>query len=181
MRRRSAIFLDRDGVLIRAYARDGVPHPPSCMEGVEILPGVPEALGMLAANGFTLLVVTNQPDVARGTQDRSVVEEINAALLRHLPLDGLYTCFHDTADRCACRKPKPGLLLKGAAEHQVDLKNSFMIGDRGSDIAAGAAAGCQTVLLKRPYSDCDRIHPDFIVTDIMSAADVVLGAPLVVP
>ena len=181
MRRRSAIFLDRDGVLIRTYVREGVPHPPQCMDEVEILPGVPEALGMLAANGFTLLVVTNQPDVARGTQQRAVVEEINAALLRHLPLDGLYTCYHDTTDRCACRKPKPGLLLKAAAEHQIDLKSSFMIGDRGSDIAAGAAAGCRTILIKRSYSDCGRVTPDFTVNDLMAAGDAVLSAPMAIP
>jgi D-glycero-D-manno-heptose 1,7-bisphosphate phosphatase len=169
-----AIFLDRDGVLIRAFVRDGIPHPPSCVEETEILPGVPEALGMLASDGFALLVVTNQPDVARGTQSRQRVEAINACLMNHLPIDRIYTCYHDDADRCACRKPAPGMLLTAAAEHDIDLSASFIVGDRGSDVVAGAVAGCRTFLLARPYSHCNQIKPDHEVADLMEAAEVLL-------
>lgn len=172
---RRAMFLDRDGVLIRTFVREGVAHPPDTMDELEILPGVPEALGMLAANDYLLVVATNQPDVARGTQTRDAVEEMNAALTRHLPLDAIYVCFHDAGDHCACRKPAPGLLIKAAQKHGIDLNQSFMIGDRGSDVLAGNSAGCRTFLVDRPYSRCDRIKPDFKVADLMEAAQIVLA------
>ena len=156
---RRAVFLDRDGVLIRTDVRDGIPHPPESLNEVEILPGVPEALTVLHERGFILLVVTNQPDVARGTQSRNVVEAINNQLRQQLPLDGVYVCYHDNADRCDCRKPSPGMLLKAAAEHDIDLRASFMVGDRGSDIAAGNAAGCRPFSSIAPTADAIRLNP----------------------
>lgn len=174
MTERRAIFLDRDGVLIRTFVRDGVPHPPSSLDEVEILLGVPAALAALKQRGFLLLVVTNQPDVARGSQSRARVDAINARLARELPLDGVYVCYHDTPDRCGCRKPAPGLLLDAAAEHGVDLADSYMAGDRASDIAAGQAAGCRTILLRHPYSGSCHIKPTFEVADLVEAAHCVL-------
>ena len=174
---RRAVFLDRDGVLIRTSVRDGVPHPPQNLAEVEILPGVAEALSRLAKLGFLLPVITNQPDVARATQTREMVEAINAMLAVALPVTGFYTCYHDNADRCACRKPAPGMLLRAAVEWGIDLESSFMVGDRGSDIEAGQAAGCRTVLIERPYSRCDRIKPDLKVADLLEAARLVTGLP----
>src|SRR4051812_30433549 len=104
---RPAVFLDRDGVINRTTVRDGVPHPPNSVEEVELLPGVADALGRLAAAGLPLIVVTNQPDVARGAQTREEVERINHFLASRLPLTAVYVCYHDNADRCECRKPKP--------------------------------------------------------------------------
>ena len=118
---RRAVFLDRDGVLNRAVVRDRKPYPPSAVEDLELLPGVPAALERLRRLGFLLLVVTNQPDVARGDQSRAVVDALNAALARRLPLDDVLVCFHDDADACDCRKPLPGLLLHGARRYRVDL------------------------------------------------------------
>jgi D-glycero-D-manno-heptose 1,7-bisphosphate phosphatase len=171
---RRAIFLDRDGVLIRTFVSEGVPHPPRDLSQVSILPGVKEALLGLREHHFRLLVVTNQPDVARGTQSRQTVEQINDYLMEHLALDGIYTCYHDTPDRCECRKPRPGMLVRGAAEHDVKLSDSFMVGDRGSDIAAGLAAGCKTILIDRPYSRCDPVKPHFKAADLREAAQIVL-------
>ena len=165
-----AVFLDRDGVLIRTIVRDGIPHPPQSLREVEILPEVPRALALLREGGFILIVVTNQPDVARGTQTRETVEQINDHLRDQLPLDGVYVCYHDNSDRCACRKPAPGMLLKAAAEHGVDLAASFMVGDRASDIAAGAAAGCRTFLIDRSYSRCDPVKPTFKAADLLEVA-----------
>jgi D-glycero-D-manno-heptose 1,7-bisphosphate phosphatase len=170
----SAVFLDRDGVLIQTFVCDGVPHPPQDLTEVQVIAGVKEALLLLRENGFRLLVVTNQPDVARGMQSRRVVEQINNFLMDQLPLDGIYTCYHDTPDQCDCRKPKPGMLLRAAAEHNVKLSDSFMVGDRGSDIAAGLAAGCQTILIDRPYSRCDPLKPHHKAADLREAAQVVL-------
>ena len=167
---RRAVFLDRDGVLNGGVVRQGKPHPPGSVSEVEILPGVPEACRELAGAGLLLIGATNQPDVARGTQFREEVLRINQQLLRSLPLLEIRTCFHDDADGCACRKPKPGLLLDAAREHDVDLAKSFMVGDRWSDVAAGAAAGCLTFLITAPYNERARCPPDYDVADLKEAA-----------
>jgi D-glycero-D-manno-heptose 1,7-bisphosphate phosphatase len=174
--RRPAVFLDRDGVLNRTTVRDGTPYPPNRIEELEVLPGVSEALNRLATRQLALIVVTNQPDVARGTQTRAAVEQINARLANELPmLTAFYVCYHDNADGCTCRKPGPGMLLQAADDHHIDLSRSFMVGDRWSDIVAGAAAGCKTFLLDVPYSQCNRCTPDHVVADLTEAAERILS------
>jgi D-glycero-D-manno-heptose 1,7-bisphosphate phosphatase len=148
-----AVFLDRDGVLNRAIIRGGRPHPPANLGELEILPDVPGALAALKECGFLLLVVTNQPDVARGSQQRAVVESIHEALRTVLPIDDFFVCFHDDRDACGCRKPKPGLLLQAAAKYGLELKSSYLIGDRWRDIEAGQAAGCATLWIDRGYAE----------------------------
>jgi len=143
-----AVFLDRDGVINRAVLRAGLPHPPQSVQDLEILPGVHEALTVLRSAGFRLVVVTNQPDVARGVQTQARVEAIHGFLLRTLPLDGVKVCFHDDADRCSCRKPAPGMILEAARELDVDLARSYMVGDRWRDIEAGERAGTTTILIE---------------------------------
>jgi D-glycero-D-manno-heptose 1,7-bisphosphate phosphatase len=172
---RPAVFLDRDGVLNRALVRDGVPHPPHDLSDFELLPGVPEALARLAAAGFALVVVTNQPDVARGTQTRARVDEINDRVRAMLPVLDVLTCFHDNADNCACRKPKPGLLLEAARRWGLDLARSFMVGDRWSDVVAGQAAGCRTILVETPYSKPERCSPDHRAANLSEGAAWILG------
>jgi D-glycero-D-manno-heptose 1,7-bisphosphate phosphatase len=151
--RRRAVFLDRDGVLNRAFVRDGVPHPPRGLDQLELLPGVVEATRRLAAEGWLLVVVTNQPDVARGQTTLERVDELNRALAARLPLDDVRVCPHDDADRCGCRKPQPGLLLAAARDHGIDLPGSVMVGDRWRDIEAGRRAGTRTVLVLRGDHD----------------------------
>jgi D-glycero-D-manno-heptose 1,7-bisphosphate phosphatase len=148
-----AVFLDRDGVLNRVIVRDGKPYPPASLAELEILPDVPEALAALKERGFLLLVVTNQPDVARGSQLRTVVESMHAALQAALPIDDFFVCYHDDADACVCRKPKPGLLLQAAARYSLELNTCYLIGDRWRDIEAGQAAGCCTVWIDRGYAE----------------------------
>ena len=148
-----AVFLDRDGVLNRAILREGKPHPPDTVEELEILPDVPEALAALKAGGFLLLVVTNQPDVARGTKQRSVVEAIHSTLAAALPIDDFFVCYHDDPDGCDCRKPKPGLMVQAAGKYGIDLGASYLIGDRWRDIDAGRAAGCRAIWIDRGYSE----------------------------
>jgi len=170
-----AIFLDRDGVLNRTAVVDGVPHPPDSVDDLELLPEVSEAVAQLTKLTFPLIVVTNQPDVARGTQTREAVEEINAALRTQLPqLTAFYTCFHDTPDNCPCRKPKPGLLIEAARAYNIDLSRSFMVGDRWSDIVAGEAAGCKTILIDLPHSKADRCKPDFRAANLPEAVEIIL-------
>lgn len=148
-----AVFLDRDGVLNEALVREGKPYPPASVDDVVVTLGAAAALATLKALGFLLLVVTNQPDVARGATTREAVEKIHSFLASKLPVDEFWTCFHDDGDRCGCRKPAPGLILQAAAKHGIDLGRSFMIGDRWRDIEAGNAAGCRTIWLDRGYRE----------------------------
>src|SRR5262249_42377374 len=148
--RSPAVFLDRDGVLNEATVRDGKPYAPASLEQLKIPEDVPLALARLEAAGYRLVVVTNQPDVARGDQRREVVEAINQALGSRLPLDEFRVCYHDDLDGCDCRKPMPGLLLR---EPAYDLSRSVMIGDRWRDIEAGQrAGGLATLLIDRGYT-----------------------------
>ncbi len=151
--RARAVFLDRDGVLNRAMVREGKPYPPASVEEVEILPGVLEALQRLKVAGFVLIVVSNQPDVGRGTTSREVVEGINAYLLKYLPVDRFIMCYHDSGDNCDCRKPQPGMLTAGAEEFGVEMASSYMVGDRWRDVEAGKRAGCTTVFVDYGYSE----------------------------
>lgn len=171
---RRAVFLDRDGVINRAVVRDGKPYPPGRMEDLEILPGVQEALSRLHAAGFRLIVVTNQPDVARGTQRRDVIDAMHASLAAALPLDDFRVCDHDDGDDCTCRKPKPGLLEDAAREAGVSLVDSFMVGDRWRDVEAGQRAGCTTVFIDRQYAERRPERPDATVASLPEAAEWIL-------
>jgi D-glycero-D-manno-heptose 1,7-bisphosphate phosphatase len=170
-----AVFLDRDGVLNRAIVRDGRPYPPRNISELEILPGVKEALQNLHDFGYLLIVVTNQPDVARGTSSKKSIEEINDNLASQLPIDDFKTCYHDDKDGCECRKPLPGLILSAAKEYKVDLTKSFMVGDRWRDIEAGQRAGCKSFFINNRYLEAQPEHPDFIVSSLLEAKHIILA------
>jgi D-glycero-D-manno-heptose 1,7-bisphosphate phosphatase len=169
-----AVFLDRDGVLTRSHIRDGRPYAPTAMEDFEIVPGAIEATQALRQAGFRLVVVTNQPDVGAGKVEREVVERMHIELRRRLPLDGIKVCYHLDAHACACRKPKPGMILEAAGELGIDLSRSFMVGDRWRDIGAGQAAGCKTVFLDSGYDEPRPSGPDVVVTSVTAAARAII-------
>ncbi len=171
---RRAVFLDRDGVLNEPFVRDGKPHPPSTLDDFRLLPGVEEACNRLCRDGFALVVVTNQPDIARGSQDRTIVDDMHRALLRALPVEAVYVCPHDDADGCVCRKPAPGLLVEAASALDLDLARSIMVGDRWRDVEAGRRAGCRTVFVDRGYEERRPRDPDAVVADLAGAADWIL-------
>jgi D-glycero-D-manno-heptose 1,7-bisphosphate phosphatase len=172
-----AVFLDRDGTLNQAVVRDGQPFPPSTASELEIVPDAKEVLQELKAQGFKLLVVTNQPDVAKGITTRAAVEEINRKLASELPVDQIFVCYHQDRDGCDCRKPKPGMLLEGAREYDVDLAESFMVGDRWRDVEAGQNAGCRTVFIDGGYEEKQPARPaDARVHSLKEATDWILQA-----
>ena len=172
---RRAVFLDRDGVINRAFVRDGKPFPPPTPQELEVLPDVPEALHELKKAGYKLVVVTNQPDVSRGKQSRQTLDAMHHSLLASLPLDDILVCCHTDQDKCDCRKPLPGMLLEAARKHNIDLAASFMVGDRWRDIDAGYNAGCKTILIDYGYSERppDR-EPDLRVGSLREAADWII-------
>ncbi len=175
---RKAIFLDRDGVINRAKVLNGKPYPPSDISELEILPGVSEALCRLHDAGFYLIVVTNQPDVARGKQTREAVESIHQILQAKLPLDKISVCFHDDDDQCSCRKPSPGMLIDAAREFELDIASCFMIGDRWRDVEAGERAGCTTIFIDYGYDEAqpERVHAK--VKSLLEASEWILSNEL---
>lgn len=194
MDRRAAVFLDRDGVLIED--RDLLVDSAQ----IRVLEGVPEALNRLRAAGFRLVVVTNQPVVARGLITERELDAIHARMQELLeqagspPLDAIYSCPHhpnatlpEYRVACDCRKPRPGMLRSAASEHGLDLGASFLVGDRLTDVAAGARAGCRTVLVtsRHTYSPPivtpdpldDLPQPDFVCANLAAAVDWILRSP----
>lgn len=169
-----AVFLDRDGVLNRVVLLDATPHSPATLAELTIAPDAPQALAALKSAGYFLAVVTNQPDVSRGLQSRSVVEAMHVHLRATLPLDAVYVCY-ESDDNCPRRKPHPGMLLEAAAEHRLDLPASFMIGDRWRDVEAGRRAGCRTLFLDGNYDEPKPQPPaDWTGTTLWDAARWIL-------
>lgn len=176
--RKPAVFLDRDGVINRALTRDNKPYPPTSLAEFEILPGVIEACRQLKQAGYLLVVVTNQPDVGRGTMTQATVEELHAHMCRALPLDRVEVCYHpgQGLSDCDCRKPKPGMVLRAARELNIDLAASWMVGDRWRDIDCGHAAGCRTVFIDYGYDETLKQPPDFRAPNLLKATDLILSA-----
>jgi len=170
-----AVFLDRDGVLTVPEFRDGRSFAPRRLEDFRLYDAAAAALTTLKNAGFRLAVVTNQPDVGHGLVARDIVEEMHRRMVAYLPLDRIEVCYHRQGDGCDCRKPKPGMLRRAAAELGIAPAKSFMVGDRGSDVAAGRAFGCATIFIDLGYRDENPQSPDFTVASIAEAADVVLG------
>lgn len=173
-----AVFLDRDGVLNEIVERDGKPASPRVPAELRIVEGAGEALERLAAAGFRLFVVTNQPDVARGLMAPEALDAIHADVARALPVEEIAACRHDNADNCDCRKPKPGLVTGLAARHRIDLSRSWMVGDQDRDVACGAAAGVRTVLLARTYNGGAKAGADLLADTLSQAVDGILAATL---
>ncbi|MBI5532909.1 MAG: HAD family hydrolase [Deltaproteobacteria bacterium] len=168
------VFLDRDGVVLRAVVRQGLPYAPSPSE-VELLPGVKEAVRRLRAAGYRMIVVTNQPDVKRGRLRREDVDWIHAWIKEQLPeIDEVRACFHDDDDHCNCRKPEPGMILQGRAG-LMNRSRCFMVGDRWRDMEAGRRAGCTTIFVDQGYSEPAPAGFDRKVCSLMEACEWILS------
>ena len=173
---RRAVFLDRDGVINGACVRDGKPYPPDSLEQFEILPGVPAALERLRNAGFLNVIVTNQPDVATGKTRREAVEAMHARIREKLHIDAIKVCFHADSANCACRKPRPGMLLEAARELQIDLAASFIVGDRWRDVGAGHAAGCKSYFVDYHYAEKRPDQPYVAVQSLPEAVAFILAS-----
>jgi D-glycero-D-manno-heptose 1,7-bisphosphate phosphatase len=171
---KSAVFLDRDGVLNEAIIRDGRPYPPRGLGELLITRGALPALEALKREGFLLIVVTNQPDIARGAASRTDIDDINAQLSAVLPLDAVELCEHDDNAQCYCRKPKPGMLLRARDKFGIELSSSFMVGDRWRDIEAGRRAGCRTVLVGDGYGEAFPYVPTIKLASLPGAASWII-------
>jgi len=171
---RRAVFLDRDGVINRVVLREGKPYPPASLAELRVLAGVREACRKLREAGFALILVTNQPDIARGTVAAGEVAEMHARLGRYLKLDDIRMCPHDDAAQCDCRKPKPGLLVDAARAWDIDLRASYVVGDRWRDVEAGQRAGCRSLFVDYGYRERQPEGPFLRVRSLAEAANWIL-------
>ena len=188
-----AIFLDRDGVIneLIYYEEHGVVDSPFTVEQFRLLPDVDKAIKKFKKLGFKTIIVSNQPGVAKKNFTVKTFEEIRKKMKKELNKKGVdidfeYYCFHHPHGKvkkftkiCSCRKPKPGLLVTAAKEHDIDLSSSWMIGDGITDIQAGNSAGCKTILIGRMKCDLckimenKKIKPDFIVPNLFKASLII--------
>ena len=191
-----AVFLDRDGVIneLVYYEEQRLVDSPFTVEQLKLFPGVGEAIKKLTEGGYKVVIASNQPAIAKGQLSWETFEKIKGKMREELAkqaasVDGEYYCFHhpeaviaDLKVNCECRKPKPGLLLQAAREHDIDLLESWMIGDNLTDIKAGKSAGCKTVLLGKMKCQLCRLmdeedaRPDSIASSLSEAVSVILNS-----
>jgi D-glycero-D-manno-heptose 1,7-bisphosphate phosphatase len=168
-----AIFLDRDGVINYSLVRSNKPYPPRNLSDFELIDGVHHTLQTLSAKGYLLFIFTNQPDVARGTLSLSNLEEIHSYILQTLPITKIYYCAHDDKDNCHCRKPKPGMILEAAKQYDINLFQSYVVGDRWRDIEAGKKAGCKTIFIDYKYAENLLSKPDFTIEHVTKILSII--------
>ena len=170
---RNAIFLDSDGVLNAAIIKDGKPAAPTTLDELQIPIEVKPSLDKLKADNYLLICVTNKPDIERGLMTQATVDAIYNKMRAELPLDDVFICYVENSD---CYKPKPGLLLSAAKKYNINLAQSFMIGDRWRDIGAGQNAGCKTIWIDRGYTNDPAPEPsaDYTAYSLAEATEWIL-------
>jgi D-glycero-D-manno-heptose 1,7-bisphosphate phosphatase len=178
-----AVFLDRDGVLNKSVVRSGKPYPPRTLAEFQLYPEAAEACALLRGAGFQLVVVTNQPDVGRGTQSLREIEAMHERLRQSIPLDRIEICTaaDDNAPDARRRKPGPGMVLDAAAALRIDPARSYLVGDRWRDIDCGHAAGCTTIFIERHYVEKLNLPPHHYVADLLVAAKLILSLEHLAP
>jgi D-glycero-D-manno-heptose 1,7-bisphosphate phosphatase len=170
---RPAVFLDRDGVINEIVERDGRPGSPRALTELRLVDDL-QCVQRLRDAGFPVFVITNQPDVARGHVTLDLLDAMLAEISRTVSIDDYRVCPHDEADACACRKPRPGMILDLARHWHVDLIRSFVIGDMWRDVEAARSAGCTPVLISRPYNE--GVEVPLKAQSLAAAIDMILSS-----
>ena len=172
---KSAVFLDRDGVVNLAYTRSGKPYPPKDLSQLVIIPDVEKSVKMLIEYGFVIVVITNQPDISNVNSNYEIVNALHKEISSLTGIENFYVCPHIDSDNCKCRKPKPGLLLKAAEDLNLDVRKSYMVGDRWRDVGAGQSAGCKNFFIDYNYSEKRPVEPFVTVSSLLQATEIILG------
>lgn len=172
-----ALFLDRDGVINKSIVIRGKPFAPTELRQFQILPGVSESLSHLKNAGFKTVVVTNQPDLSTGKQTWESLNEIHEFMEAHCHIDAIKVCSHTSDDHCPCRKPNPGMLMEASVQLDIELSESYMIGDRWGDVEAGQRAGCKkTFFIDYGYREKKPVGDFLIVRSLSDCVSMILGS-----
>jgi D-glycero-D-manno-heptose 1,7-bisphosphate phosphatase len=170
---KKAIFLDRDGVINKVKVINGKPYAPNHFNEIILFSNLKKILNILRSLDYLIIVITNQPDVKRKKTSLATVRKINKFIKKSLPVDDIFVCFHDNDDKCKCRKPKPGNILLAAKLYNINLKNSYMIGDTWKDISAGRKAGCKTIFLDHGYNIKKPKNYNFIIKSMKELIKII--------
>lgn len=166
------VFIERDGVLNKARLEGQHQATPLTAIEFEVNPEAVALVKKLRAAGLVVIATSNQPGLSHGHLSRRELDRMHEALRRAVPLNDIMICPHAEADRCPCRKPKPGLLIEGKFKWQLDLERSFVISDKWQDAEAARAAGCTSLILKSPW--VGSVHHDFLLADFPTAVEKIL-------
>ena len=172
VKRRKAIFFDRDGTLIKTFvSKKKIPKAITSIKDFKILQNVKSVVNHFAKN-YLIIVITNQPDVFRGKNLKQNVVKINLKLKKYLKIDQIYTCYSDN-DNNYYRKPNPGMIFKAKKKYNLILKKSYVVGDREKDILTGIRAHCKTILIKKSYNKKLISKPDHYIKDFKELLKII--------
>ena len=170
--KKKAIFFDRDGTLIETFVtKDLIPKAIQSIDQFKLCSYAKFVVNRLSKH-FLIIIITNQPDVDRGLNKKINVERINKKLKKILNINKIYTCYSSN-NKDIMRKPNPGMILTAQKKFNIDIKNSFVIGDRDKDIKCGKKVGCKTILLKKKYNNVEKIKPDFAIKNLKEVLKII--------
>ena len=171
--KKRAIFFDRDGVITVSKRINGKGYAPRNLMDFCLYEDAKSSIRKTKEAGFLNIVVSNQPDIATGLLQPSVLNEMNIVLFKELALDDVFNCQHILEDNCNCRKPKPGMIYTAVEKYEIDLSSSWIIGDRDSDIEAGIIAGVRTIFIDRRWVSENGFYADFRCESLCDAVDLI--------
>lgn len=168
-----ALFLDKDGVIIESVVIDGKPYSQYSIQEIKLIDDIKELINYFIELEFIIIVCSNQPDISKGFQPKENIIKINEYIKSKLPINDFFICPHQDSDNCFCRKPKTGLFLDASKKYNIDLSQSFMIGDRKSDIDAGYNAGCKkTIFIDYNYNEEKPTKQNYTIKNVKEIIDI---------
>ena len=169
-----AVFLDRDGVLVKSIIKNRKGYAPRKLKDFKVYKDSSASVEKLNSLGFKIFVVTNQPDVRKKKISKRTLSKMHKILKKKVNIKKIYTCVHSLNEKCSCRKPMTGMLLKAAKTYKINLKKSYMVGDRESDILCGEKVGCKTIFINRNYDEKKPKYQIASVKNIKEAASCII-------
>ena len=172
---KKAIFFDRDGVINKVVLKNSKPYPPHTLKELKLTKGIRELLNFSNKLDFLNIIVTNQPDPNRGRANKDSIKEINDYISDELAIDKIYVCWDEKDGLSNYRKPKPGMILRAIKDFNIDVKKSYLVGDRWKDINAGHAAGCKTIFIDYKYNESLDVKPNFTINSLEEIKSIIVN------
>ena len=164
-----AIFFDRDGVLVTSIIKNRKPFAVKKVADFKIYKNASNLINKVVNKGYKIFIITNQPDVEKSSITLKVLNKMHKKLSKKIKVDKIFTCIHKPETNCKCRKPSPFMIKKATKIYNINLKKSFVIGDRKSDIESGFKAGCKTIFIDRNYKEKKPSKQNYTVKNLSSA------------